>query len=316
MKYPAAFTILAFAFAAANVSAITTLTSANFDLDGDASWDNGLPAAGNDGMINGDYNFDDLGDTNVNGNFNAAGLGAVSITQTAGNGLGDQYNVYGNSDFTFNLNGGSMTSDGGTFLVNGTNFNVAGGALTTLELRVGNGGNMTVSSGSLTASLISLRGGTFSQTGGTITSDHGGPVFNRADTSTTLNLTGGIITAGAGNNNSLINNTGLVTTIGGSLTAYLPGAVNLFSNGVHGNSSTINFISDWTGSLTLDSETAWDDIFEAGDISVDGTELAAGDFETYFANNGGVITLIPEPSAALTGLLGFGGLLLRRRRHA
>ncbi|MGE9269995.1 MAG: hypothetical protein ACQKBU_04265 [Verrucomicrobiales bacterium] len=313
MNYPTAFTILTFALAAANSSATTTLISGNFDLDSDATWDNGLPSSGNDGSINADYNFDDLGSGNVNGNFDASGLGVVSITQTSGNGLGDQYNIHSNPDFTFNLNGGSMTSDDGSFIVNSTNFNVGGGALSTLEFRLASG-NMTVSSGSFTASIISLRGGTFSQTGGTITSNHGGPVFNRANTSTTLNLSGGSITAGFGNNNSLINNTGLATIIGGSLTAILPTAVNLFSGGVHGNSSTINFTSDWTGSLALDSSTAWDSVFEAGDVQVNGVELGAGDFESYFTNNSGVVTFVPEPSAALLGLLGCCGLLRRRRR--
>ncbi|MGD9420343.1 MAG: hypothetical protein Q7R22_015505 [Verrucomicrobiota bacterium JB025] len=300
--------LAALVLSAANSSAITTLSGDVFDLDDDATWTNGVPSESGDpdGQIDGEYNFDEFGDTNVNGNFNVSGLGVVSITQISGDGIGGQFNPYSNLDFTFNLNGGSMTSDGGVFFVNGTNFNVAGGALNALEMRLSNGGVMTVSSGSLTAGIISLRGGTFSQTGGTVTSDHGGPVFNRANTATTLNLTGGEIIAGTGNNNSLINNTGLVTTIGGTLTANLPGAVELFSNGIHENTSSINFTSDWTGSLTLDAATAWDDVFESGDVSVNGVELGPDDFETYFVNSSGVITMIPTTSITITAS-GFDG---------
>ncbi|MFC7338853.1 PEP-CTERM sorting domain-containing protein [Haloferula chungangensis] len=317
MKTSSSLTLVAFVLAAANAAATTTLTSSNFDLDADATWDNGIPSAlgDPDGQINTDYNFDDMGSGNTGGNFDASGLGAISITQTAGNGIGDQYNVHSNPNFTFNLNGGSMTSDGGSFIINGTNFNIGGGSLSALEFRLANG-SMNVTSGSFTASLISLRGGTFNQTGGIITSNHGGPVFNRADTTTTLNLLGGSLIAGANNNNSLLQSIGLDTTIGGSLTADLPGALNIFAGGNHGNSSTLNFNSDWTGSLTLDSATAWDNVFEAGDIFYDGTELGANDFESYFQNNNGVITLVPEPSSALLGLIGCGGLLVRRRRHA
>ncbi|MGE9269994.1 MAG: hypothetical protein ACQKBU_04260 [Verrucomicrobiales bacterium] len=300
--------VTALAFSAVNSQATTTLFSANFDLDDDATWTNGVPSefGDPDGQIIADYNFDDFGDGNTNGNFNTSELGVVSITQTSGDGVGEQFNPYSNPDFTFNLNGGSMTSDGGAFFVNGTKFQVAGGALSVLEMRLSNGGTMTVSSGSFTAGIISLRGGTFRQTGGTITSNHTGPVFNRANTTTTLDLTGGEIIAGTGDNNSLVSNTGLVTTIGGSLTVNLPSAVNLFSGGIHENSSTINFSSDWTGSLTLDVATAWEGLFEAGDISVDGMELGPGDFETYFVNNSGVITMVPSTSITITAC-GFDG---------
>ncbi|MDF7801955.1 Ig-like domain-containing protein [Pontiellaceae bacterium B1224] len=292
---------LAIACFAATASADTYLTSANFDLDGDATWSAGVPSEFGDpaGVITNDYNFDDLGSGNVNGNFDAGSLGTVSVTQTAGAGLGDQYNVYNNPNFTFNLNGGSITSDSGIFLVNGTTFNVGGGALTTMEYRLANSGAMTVSSGSFTASVISLRGGTFTQTGGTITSDSSGPVFNQGGGATILNLSGGSLIAGTGNNDALINNSTITATIDGSLTANLPGAVNLFSGGVHGNSSTINFTTNWTGSLTLDASTAWDDIFEAGNVYVDGVELGVGQFEAYFANGNGVITAVQNPMAAL-----------------
>ncbi|MFC7338854.1 beta strand repeat-containing protein [Haloferula chungangensis] len=313
MKSTAAFTILSFSLAAATATAETTYIGPVFDLFDDSAtsnsnkdnWTNGTPGLGNDGTIAINYDFSTLGAAD-NGNVNPLPSGAFSVTQTAGDGTGGQFNLAANSAFTFNLNGGSINSTSGAFIVNGNTFNLAGGTLNASEFRLGNG-TMNMSSGSLTGGIISLRGGTFSQTGGTTTSNHVGPVFNQANNSTTLNLTGGSLIAGSGNNNSLIHHTNLVTTIGGSLTANLPDAVDIFTGGIHENSSTLNFTSDWTGSLTLNSLVAWDDVFEAGGISVDGVELAAGDFESYFLNDGGVITLSIAPQSTTPMWTGLGG---------
>ncbi len=297
---------MAFACFAATASADTILNSgAIFNMDA-ANWGNNAPTSGVNGVISGDYV--------IGGNVSLSGRGAFSVTQTAGAGTGGQWNYHSNADYTFNLNGGTLENTSGIFFVNGTTFNVGGGTLTALDFRLQNAGIMTVSSGNFTASIISLRGGTFNQSGGILTSNHGGPVFNRGSTSSMINLSGGNIIAGTGNNNALVNNTGLMTTIGGGLTADLPAAVNLFSGGTHGNSSTINFTSDWTGSLILNSATAWDGIFEAGDVSVDGVELGANDFEIHFVNNNGVITAIPEPATlGLMALMGASILFIRRR---
>ena len=295
--------LAALALSSAGASAQTTLDEgATFDLDV-GSWDNGVPSAVDPGIIAGDY-------TN-GGNINMSAVGTTSVTQTAGNGTGGQWNYHSNANYTFNLNGGTLSNTSGTFFVNGNTFKVGGGALTALDFRLQGGGTMAVGSGSFTASIISLRGGTFEMTGGTVTSDHAGPVFNRANTDNTINLTGGNVTAGSGNNNSLIQHTGISATIGGSFAATLPGAVNLFGSGLHNNSSTINFTSDWTGSLTLASATAWNDVFEAGDVSIDGVELGPDDFDTYFQNNSGVISLVPgasppviiSPVAPSTGII-------------
>lgn len=79
-----------------------------------------------------------------------------------------------------------------------------------------------------------------------------------------------------------------------------PFIINLFNGGIHGGTSSINFASRWTGTLTFDPAIAWDDIFEAGDVSVDGVELGPGDFETRFVNNNGVISMIPPATITIT----------------
>lgn len=341
-------TLVAFLLCAKNVSADTTLTSFNFDLDNDAIWSNGLPGAGNNGFIHGNYNFEDLGRGNVDGNFLLA-AGTYSVTQIAGDGLGDHWNLNGNSNVTFNLNGGSLTSAGGAFLVNGTNFNIGGGSLTKSGglLRLLNLGSLTVSSGSVRSGAMHVeggstltirggtlnvtnllnRGGTTSMSGGTFTNTNISIGFNRNNGSSrhTVNLSGGTAVLSAVN---FLNNTGQITTIGGDFELYGANIVNLFGGGIHTNSSTINFTSDWTGSLTLDASIDWSETFENGDVSVDGVELGKGDFETYFQNTGGVIVRIPgakngktvgipEPSefALLAGCLSFGAIMLRRRRN-
>lgn len=327
MKAPSSLTLLAFALSAPSASAVTTLnTDATFDLTG-TNWDNGTPTASDPGFISGNYS--------IGGNVNMSSVGTTSVTQTAGNGTGGQWNYHSNTNYTFNLNGGSISSTSGTFFVNGNTLNVGGGSITKTggQFRLVSFASLTVSSGSITSNDFLVeggssmtigggtvnvtqflnRGGTTTISGGTFTNTNAAIGFNRNSGSSnhTVNLTGGTAILSASN---FLNNSGQITTIGGDFVLNGTSIVNLFNAGVHGNSSTINFTSDWVGSLTLDPGTAWADIFEAGDVSYDGTELGAGDFESYFQNNSGVITFIPEPSTALLGMLGAGFLLRRRQR--
>ncbi|MBK1825522.1 beta strand repeat-containing protein [Haloferula rosea] len=325
MNYTSSLALAALALATANSSATTTLTSANFDLDADATWDSGLPGPGNDGIINANYNFDDMGSGNTNGNFTLV-PGTYSLTQTAGDGLGDQWNLNGNSDFTFNLNGGTKTSDGGTFFVNGYTYKIDGGSLTKTggESRIANGaefnlasgsysatntrligGSITVSGGTFSSDTLDLEGGTFTQTGGTVTTTHATLAIAQSVAGGKIaNLEGGTFVNDTAT--ALVASSNVTVNIGGDFVFDATSATGLF-NSISGT-STIDFASDWTGSLILDSSTAWDDVFEAeGRVSVDGAVLNPGEFEFFFQNTSGVITLSIAPQPATAKWTGLGG---------
>ncbi|MFC7338855.1 sulfatase-like hydrolase/transferase [Haloferula chungangensis] len=257
---------MALALCAATASAETTLNSGAVPDMTDSHWDQGAPGSAGDpdGRIVGDYT--------LAGNANLSGRGTFSITQTAGNGSGGQFNYHSNSNFTFNLKGGTLTSSSaGDFFVNGITFAIDGGDLDAAHLRMSGSGTLRMTSGSIATARAA-------------------DVFDYNSGANTVSLMGGSLVAS--NATSLFDESGLAVTIGGDLTIDAASTVNLFEDGNHGASSTVNFISDWTGSLSLDSATAWDDVFEAGDVTVDGVELAADDFETYFQNTSGVIRLV------------------------
>ncbi|GHC48709.1 hypothetical protein GCM10007100_13300 [Roseibacillus persicicus] len=276
----------------------TNLSGSAFDLDGTGSWDNGTPGAGNDGFIAIDYDFSALG-AGDNGNMNPLPSGAFSVTQTAGNGTGGQFNLVGNPDFTFHLNGGSLSSTSGTFFVNGHRFRIDGGALTTTNqarLR----GDFTISSGSFSTPNLDLEENTvLTLTGGTITTTSNIAINQSNAGEKTANLQGGSFVNGSAT--SLLTNANVTLSIGGDFSFNAPSVTALFNSS--GGSSGIHFSSDWTGSMTLDSATAWDDVFEAewGRVTVDGVSIAPGEFETFFLNTNGVITLssnVPPPPSS------------------
>ncbi|MDQ8190412.1 beta strand repeat-containing protein [Roseibacillus persicicus] len=303
----------------------TNYTGPVFDLfAGEGDWSNGTPGEGNDGTIAIDYDFTTLGAAD-NGNVNPLPSGAYSVTQTAGDGTGGQWNLAQNPDFTYNLNGGSLTSTGGTVFVNGHTLNIDGGSLskTVGETRVASGGalnlytgsytgtntrligasSITVEGGTFFSATLDLEGGTFTQSGGTVTTTSANALAQSAAGSKILELSGGTFL-----NNSataLLASSNLTVTVGGDWTFDGPSVNSLFSN--PGGTSTIDFNSDWTGSLTLDAATLWDEVFEEeGRVSVNGTAVTADNFEFYFQNDSGVITLLPLTSrmAQWTGLGG------------
>lgn len=303
-----------------SVSAATSYIGPVFDLFDDTAttntnadnWTNGTPGAGNDGTVASNFDFSTFGASN-NGNVNPLPSGTFSVTQTAGAGTGGQWNLAGNSDFTYNLNGGSITSTAGTFFINGNTFNVAGGDLTANTMRVL--GNLNISSGSIAVPALDMEtNSVLTQTGGTITTTSAIVLTQSNSGSKVANLAGGSYSNSSAS--FLFANANMAIGIGGDFVLDAGSATGLFNN--TGGTSTIDFASDWTGSLTLDSVTAWDDVFEAevGRVTVDGVNIGSGEFETYFLNNAGVITLVPEPSTALLSLIACGGLFVRRRRHS
>ncbi|MGD9420344.1 MAG: sulfatase-like hydrolase/transferase [Verrucomicrobiota bacterium JB025] len=293
MKFSCSRAFAALALSALSAAADTTLISgATFDLTV-GNWTNGMPGAGNPGVISADYSN--------GGNVNMSSVGTASVTQVSGNGTGGQWNYHSNPDYSFHLDGGTLTNTSGTFFVNDNSFTIGGGALSATDLRLqGAGGALAVTSGSLSTDSFLVLGGSLTMSGGSITNTANNIIFNRNSSSTgaTIGLSGGtLVAAGA---HSLLNNSDLSATIGGSFSADAPQVTNLFNGGNHAGSSSLNFSSDWTGSLTLDSATAWADVFEAGDVSVNGVELGAGDFESYFENQSGVIRLIAGVSTSVT----------------
>ena len=330
MRTHASLTLLAIALSTASASAVTTLTSATLDFDG-GSWDDGLPSSTNPGEI--DSNF-----TNT-ANHDMSAFPNTTITQTAGTGTVTHFNFHSQPTFTYTIEGGAINMTGGNdFFVNGTNFVQTGGSVDTTNdpVRVVNGGSfvlnggtftsgtqtvvaengsITISDGTLTTAVVQVRVGSFELSGGTIIQSNTGVVVGVNGNATsvmnpTVDLSGGTIQSPA---SAFLANREIMATISGTFVADATSVVSLF-NGISDDNATIDFDSDWTGSLIFDSATDFTSQFEGGDVSLDGTALGAGDFATYFQNSSGVITLIPEPSTALLGMLGAGFLLRRRQR--
>lgn len=130
----------------------------------------------------------------------------------------------------------------------------------------------------------------------------------------TFNMSGGQLVVDPGGNFIGAVNGG-VFNISGS--AELD-ASNAISDPNVDSSSTMNFLSGWTGSWTQGtfSGTDWRDAFVAGTFSFNGSTIDGATFDSNFqvTDAGQTLTLIPEPASGVMALVGLGAMAMRRRR--
>ncbi|MBT7170536.1 MAG: PEP-CTERM sorting domain-containing protein [Phycisphaerales bacterium] len=235
------------------------------------------------------------------------------ITHSAGN-LGDLNNEFAYVDGKFENSGaGTLT------------WNMTGGSLSdyrVLTMATGAGSTAKITGGTITGHASGIGDRIQADNGGVVT--FGGTAvmdrsyFNAIGTGE-INLTGG--THNDANGGFTTSHTGSVINISGSytLTSWLNDRNHtqvFVSNG------TIDFKTGWTGSIADANATnvwdsgTWIDTMTAGDVSVDGEDITADNFSTYFnVDENGTLTMVPEP--ATMSLLALGGMaMLKRRKRA
>ncbi|MBT3279653.1 MAG: PEP-CTERM sorting domain-containing protein [Phycisphaerales bacterium] len=269
------------------------------------NWDDGMPGVNqNAGTIA-------IGAELSGANFNSANN--VVITHSAGN-LGDLNNEFAYVDGKFENSGaGTLT------------WNMTGGSLSdyrVLTMATGAGSTAKITGGTITGHASGIGDRIQADNGGVVT--FGGTAvmdrsyFNAIGTGE-INLTGG--THNDANGGFTTSHTGSVINISGSytLTSWLNDRNHtqvFVSNG------TIDFKTGWTGSIADANATnvwdsgTWIDTMTAGDVSVDGEDITADNFSTYFnVDENGTLTMVPEP--ATMSLLALGGMaMLKRRKRA
>lgn len=221
---------------------------------------------------------------------NLAVTETITTTKTVGG--GDWYQLGGgnvasiNSGGTLDLSGPAFESiigqsGGGTLNIN------SGGAVTSTGATAG-GIRFWIGNAAAGVGTVNLfDGGSFN--GGSFTDfrlgrDNGSGIFN---------ILGGTATIG---DSTILFDRNNTDTANGTGTSYF------------------NFSIGSTGSLTVTGATAatYEGWFTNGDLRHGGVNT--GNFADHFAVTGSTLTAVPEPSAALLGLL--GGLALRRQRRA
>ncbi len=181
------------------------------------------------------------------------------------------------NDVTVNVNDDIFTGGGGT-----GNFIFNAGSITNVDddFEANGGGTITVNGGTHTVGLAPTGDANFG-----------------AQDGSTLNFFGGTVTTEVFRSTA----TGTVN-LGDSATL---SADNIALDG------DFDVAADWTGSLTIPG-IDWEALFTSG-ATFDGTAINTTTFNDNFLVDGGTISIIPEPSVALLGALGFLGLLRRRR---
>lgn len=280
------FTSLALGACISSAYATTTFQGGDPFLA--ASFDNGLPGAGNDGIFNQNATF---------GGFAQADATYAGATITVGSAATLTFGADVNAGSTNWIVSGTIIAGDDIFSNNSSITFLEGSSsmvVDDFEAQSAGGGSLNILGGNHSAGdFFGFQGGnnnsTLTFTGGTVTAAR-------------LRLDGG---AGMG-------------TIGGTATFNGTG-IGAAGTALGQIDGAVNFTLDWTGSLTaagFDGTENWLAAFTAGGFTLDGNVINATSFGENFlvSNNGQTVSLIPEPSSALLGLLGTGLLFIRRRR--
>ena len=280
------------------LAALTTSSSAvNFltpgaDLDVAANWEGGaFPQSGEQGLveINAAWpNTSGGGTLSVFGDLIIGSTTATNITLTAA------VDIVGANPSSVVFNNVTVNVMDDIFTGGGTgNFIFNPGSVTTVadDFEANGGGTITIN------------GGTHSLAGTVNTSNVG------AQNNSTLNFLGGTVTTDVFRTQQ----NGLGTVFG---TINLGGDATITSDSIDfASAGIVDVSSDWTGSITATNTlTDFEDIF-VDLVLLDGTVLDATAFDENFqiSEDGLTLSLIPEPSAALLGMMGILTLLRRRR---
>ena len=267
--------------------AATTFNSAAGEITDASNWDNDLPGI-NDSV--GTLALDSVFNAG-SGNFNVNSWGDFTLNHTGGT-----LTATANHNINTTASNANIIQDGGNV--------IAGGAV------FANGLTYTLKSGNITALRIQTNNGTFVQEGGIINAQ------NYVSKTDMIDLTGGsAILSTTGDIFSLTvgNNTPSTVSVGGDYSLTANAATSLLAS--EGGNDFLVFDSGWTGSFES-SSLSWQTQLVNGDVLVGSTTVDNSNFNSLFAVNGNVLTLVPEPTSGLLALSSSFLLFLRRRKTA
>lgn len=272
-------TLLSGVALAAATSAQAAVLTTSGDINTPANWDTGtLPAAGEIATVNINSSWPSTASANALGIFGDLIFGGGSTLTANIDVVGFNPSSVTFNDVTVNVGDDIFTGGGGV-----GNFIFNDGSITNVDddFEANGGGTITVNGGTHNVGVAAGQSGNFGSQNGS-----------------TLNFLGGTVTAlrltnGSGNLN-----------VGGD--AILTANTIIFAG-----TGAFDIAADWTGSLTIPGVN-WETTLTS-DATFDGAAIDATVFAENFLVEGNTVSLIPEPSAALLGALGFLGLLRRRR---
>jgi len=206
------------------------------------------------------------------------------------------------------LNGGNATavtdlgpSKNGSFTMNGGTLRVGDDILANDITYTFNGGTVSWGdrfepNGVGDTGLLSINAGTFK----------GGGKLSRLGSSLAgaTNILGGTFT----NTSLIFTSHGVTSSIGGSAT--------ITTVGGNDDINDVNFLSNWTGSITSATFTdlaSWKTELTGGSNYFNATVLDSATFDAHFKFENGALQVGPEPPAAV--LIGFSKFALILRRH-